>query len=153
MIKLLKNIKEPFLVINGDLLSTIEYSSFANFHKNQGVIATIGLFEKKVKIDLGVVHTNKKNQVTDYVEKPTKKYWVSMGLYMFEPKALSYIPSAQKFDLPDLIKKMTKAGENILAYRFRGRWFDIGRREDYEEASNEFIKQRELYLPQKRKPR
>ncbi|UFS69347.1 NTP transferase domain-containing protein [Geomonas sp. RF6] len=144
---LIKDLDEPFLVMNGDLLTTVDFSGLARFHRSHDGIASIGLYEKTVKIDLGIVETDEENLVSGYLEKPTLKHWVSMGIYMFDPRVLSYVPEGVRLDLPELILKLVEAGEKSVAYRFQGRWLDIGRPEDYHEAAEIFEARRQEFCP------
>ena len=85
-------------------------------------------------------------EIYDYIEKPTIKYQVSMGIYAFEPKVLEYIPSGEPFDLPDLIKTLIEHDEPVKGYHFNGYWRDIGRQEDYEQAVEEFTELKDKLL-------
>ena len=75
-----------------------------------------------------------RKKVQAYVEKPKMTSTVSMGIYVLEPRALSYIPAGGYFDFPDLVQALLEADERVGAYRYEGMWFDIGRRDDYERA-------------------
>jgi len=131
---------ETFLVMNGDILTTLNYSDLIEYHKRSGAIATIALNKRDVYIDFGVVELDEDSNITDYIEKPTLHYLVSMGIYVFEPEVLKYIPNNKKFDFPDLVKKLISAGEKVKGYIYDGYWRDIGRPEDYEKACNEIDK-------------
>jgi len=135
---LLKELDETFLVMNGDVLSDLDYTELVRFHHRQNAMATIAMYDKEIKIDLGIINTNKQHEIYDYVEKPTLTYQVSMGIYVFSKQVMQYIPQEKYFDLPDLIHTLIKAYEKILGYHFKGYWRDIGRREDYEQAIEEF---------------
>jgi NDP-sugar pyrophosphorylase family protein len=107
-------------------------------HRRSGAIATIAANTRRVKIDLGVLQFNGGDILTGYIEKPTYDYCVSMGIYVFEPAVLDYIPYYQYLDFPDLILKLIQAGEKVRGYRYDGYWQDLGRIEDYEQAVQEF---------------
>jgi NDP-sugar pyrophosphorylase family protein len=146
-IALVGDLNDTFLVMNGDLLTTIDYSKMLAAHRAANALVTVATYEKTVKIDLGVLHLSEKNEITDYIEKPTMKYAVSMGIYLFEPRVLSFIEKGARLDLPDLIKKLMAAKEKVLAYRHEGYWLDIGRHDDYQEAMREFEAHRAEFLP------
>lgn len=146
-LSLVRGLTSTFLVMNGDLLTTLDYASMVQFHREQGAVATVGLFKKRVKIDLGVIETNKDIQITGYVEKPTLDYQVSMGIYVMEPAVLPYIPSGRALDLPDLMKTLIAKKEPVIGYRFNGHWLDIGRPEDYAYATELFERERTVFLP------
>lgn len=139
-LSLIKNeLKETFLVMNGDVLSTINYSDLIKYHKESGAMATVALNRRSVYIDFGVVKINDSKTIVDYIEKPTLDYLVSMGIYVFEPDVLNYIPN-KKFDFPDLVKTLISAGKTVKGYVYDGYWLDIGRPDDYERANAEIDK-------------
>ena len=145
-LSLVAGLDEPFLVANGDVLTTLDLRSLADFHRSSNAIATIAAHVRKVKIDLGVIQSNGSNQVIGYIEKPTYEFYVSMGIYVFEPRVLPYIPYNQYLDFPDLILRLIQAGEKVASYPFDGYWQDLGRPDDYEQAIQEFEKMKPLIL-------
>jgi NDP-sugar pyrophosphorylase family protein len=144
---LVPNLSEPFLVMNGDLLTTLDYGDMIGYHRSKTAAVTVGLFSKQVKIDLGVIERTPDYRVTGYVEKPTMSYDVSMGVYVMEPSVLSHIPAGVRFDLPDLVKGLVASGEKVVGYPFEGLWLDIGRHDDYTQAVEMFEQNRDLFLP------
>jgi NDP-sugar pyrophosphorylase family protein len=149
-IALVSDLDETFLVMNGDLLTTINYSDMLKSHRERNALATIACYERDVKIDLGVIEVDSDNWVANYIEKPTYHYSVSMGIYLFEPEILEYIPQNQSLDLPELVIKLMKAGRKVNVYNFDGYWLDIGRPDDYERAVEEFAAHRSDFLPEDR---
>lgn len=137
-IALLTGLEDTFLVMNGDVLTDLNYNDLIQFHHHQNAVATIAMYDKEVKIDLGIIKTNEYHEIYDYLEKPTLVHQVSMGIYVFNKRVLRYIPHKKYFDLPDLIHALINAKEKIIGYRFKGYWRDIGRQEDYEQAIEEF---------------
>ena len=97
-------------------------------------------------IDLGVIQFNESDEITGYIEKPTYEFRVSMGLYLFEPRVLGYIPYNQYLDFPDLVLRLIGAGERVSGYPFDGYWQDLGRPDDYEQAVQEFENVRGIIL-------
>jgi NDP-sugar pyrophosphorylase family protein len=144
---LINAVDEPFLVMNGDLLTTLDYRRLWEYHSASNAIGTLAVFQRSVKIDLGVIETDEQDLVTGYIEKPTYHYRVSTGIYVFEPAVLKYIPPQQRMDMPDLILRLLAAGERVVAYPFHGNWLDIGRPDDYEQAVAEFELHRAEFLP------
>ncbi|HEX2994063.1 MAG TPA: sugar phosphate nucleotidyltransferase [Anaerolineales bacterium] len=144
---LVPNLDETFLVMNGDLLTTIDYNAMLNCHHSRGAIATLASYQRDVKIDLGVIESNSEGWIADYIEKPTYHFRVSMGIYIFEPEIMRYIPRGQRLDLPDLIKKLMAGGQQVNTFEFNGYWLDIGRHEDYEKAIGVFAENRREFLP------
>jgi len=133
---LIPNLADNFLVMNSDDLTDLDYRDFFNYHLDNKAAITIAMYTKKQQISLGVLEVDKQNQLTNYIEKPTFNFQVSMGIYAFRKQALEYIPRSSYFDFPDLIKIMLQNGEKVACYQHDGYWLDIGRPEDYEEANN-----------------
>lgn len=138
---------DTFLVANGDVLTTLDMKDLLAFHHRQGACATIAVHHRKVKIDFGVLQLNGDSTVAGYLEKPTHDYMVSMGIYVFEPAVVAYVPEKQYLDFPDLILKLIAAGEKVVAYPYEGYWQDLGRPDDYEQAANDFDGMRSQFLP------
>jgi NDP-sugar pyrophosphorylase family protein len=145
------HLTDTFLVANGDVLSLIPIHELIQFHREKGGICTIAMHQRAVKIDLGVIEMDGSNRVQNYIEKPTIDYKVSMGLYVFEPRVLDYIPKDQYLDFPDLVKKLLTAGETVIGYPYTGYWQDLGHPDDYEQAVNDFDSLRHLFLPNEKK--
>ena len=139
-------LNETFLVLNGDVLTTLDFSDIVQFHKQSGAWVTIATYNRHVKVDLGVLQLDQ-GRVVGYIEKPTYDFQVSMGIYVFEPEALQYIPVQQYFDFPDLILRLLKEGKPVASYPFNGYWQDLGRPDDYEHAIQDFATMRDQFLP------
>lgn len=137
-LSLLEGLDETFLVMNGDVLTTLNFKNLVDYHRDRGGIATIATYQRKVNIDLGVVHIDGGDLIENYTEKPTMDFNVSMGIYVFEPAVLAFIPRGEYLDFPDLVLKLIKAGEKVISYAFEGYWQDLGRHEDYQEAWKDF---------------
>jgi NDP-sugar pyrophosphorylase family protein len=133
-----EHLTDTFLVTNGDVLTTLDIRELVEAHRKSGAIATIASHMRQVKIDLGVLQMNGSAELTGYIEKPNYDFFVSMGMYVFEPGVLKYIDYNQYLDFPDLVLKMLKHGERIIGYRFDGYFQDLGRPDDYEQAVQEF---------------
>lgn len=137
-ISLIDDLNDTFLVSNGDVLTTLDYSALIDYHRSNKAIMTIAAHTRNVKIDLGVILTNEASDIVGYVEKPVYNYLVSMGVYVFEPRVLEYIPRGQYLDLPNLVLKLIGAGEKVGSFPFSGYWMDLGRPDDYEQAVKDF---------------
>lgn len=142
---LIQGLNDTFIVMNGDVLTDLDYKDLIQYHKHQGGIATIATCKRTVKIDFGVIEVNENNFLTGYIEKPTFDYRVSMGIYVFEPEVLKYIPKNQYLDFPDLVQILLKNGKRVATYPFDGYWLDIGRHDDYKRAIEEFERNRKLF--------
>lgn len=145
-IRLASDLDEDFLVMNGDLLTTIDYADMMARHKESGATVSIATFNKEVKIDLGVLES-KDGIFSDYIEKPTYNFTVSTGVYVVNRRALDLIPADTRFDMPDLILALHKRGEKVFCYSGDYQWLDIGRVDDYESAVELFEANRKAYLP------
>jgi len=129
---------ETFLAMNGDVLTTLDYGALVKYHRDSGAALTIAMRRKEVKIDLGVLETDANDTLISYNEKPRYHFDVSMGVYVYEPRVLGYIDKEGYLDFPDLVIRLLERGERVLGYRTRAFWFDIGCREDYEHALEQF---------------
>jgi len=145
-LSLLSDLNETFLVTNGDVLTTLDLKELLNFHHKQAATATIAMHRRCVKIDFGVVDCDGNHKIVGYTEKPTYNYLVSMGVYIFEPSVLAYIPYNQYLDFPDLVLRLIAAGEKVMGYPFEGYWQDLGRPDDYQQATLDFEQMRSEFL-------
>ena len=146
-LSLIGNLTSPFLVMNGDVLTTLSYSALINYHKEKAAVATIAMHQRTVDVDFGIIELNTNSKITDYIEKPRLRYVVSMGIYIFETKVLSYIKPNEKIDFPDLVRKLLANNERVIGYPSHDYWLDIGRQDDYEKAIGEFEQNRKKFLP------
>ena len=128
----IEGLESTFLVMNGDIVTSLDYADLVRFHREAGAALTIATYQKTVKIDLGVIE-GEADRVSGYIEKPTIPYRVSMGIYVYEPVVLEHIPPGQ-FDFPDVVHALISAGLPVAAYPFQGRWFDIGTVDDHARA-------------------
>ena len=119
--------------MNGDVLTTLDYEDLLAFHRRQEAALTIAMHSKRVDIDLGVIESED-SLVTDYIEKPSLRYQVSMGIYVYEERALKYLPEDGPCQFPDLVLRLIKAGERVAAYECAADWFDIGTVHEHERA-------------------
>ena len=146
-LSLINKLDETFIVTNGDVLTTLDYSELLAWHKKEEAAATIATHKRNVEIDFGIIHNDGGSRITDYIEKPTLEYLVSMGVYIFEPRVLSYIPHNQYLDFPDLVLKLIEAEEKVVGFPFSGYWQDLGRLDDYAQATTDFNAMRSQFLP------
>jgi NDP-mannose synthase len=133
-LKLMKDLDSAFIVMNGDVLTTLDFGDLVRYHHEQGNALTIATHKRSIKIDYGILHIDVARRVREFEEKPEITSAVSMGIYVMEPEVLEHIPEGIHFDFPDLVDALLKAGLPIGAYRCDELWFDIGRQEDYERA-------------------
>jgi NDP-sugar pyrophosphorylase family protein len=145
----LRDSQEPLLVINGDVLTTLDFAALRRAHLESGAVLTVATQERRVHIPYGVVDTGGEplaqraaihaaERIVAYHEKPEPSYRVSMGVYMFESAALDYLPSAGPCQFPDLVLTLLAAGEHVAGYHSEAPWFDIGTVSEYEQAVRYF---------------
>jgi NDP-sugar pyrophosphorylase family protein len=139
----IEGLDEPFLAMNGDVLTTLDYAQLMRFHEGHEGALTIATHRKNVDIDLGVIESED-GFVNEYVEKPTMRFDVSMGVYVYDPEVLELIPE-RHFDFPDVVRLMLESGRKVAAYSGPGIWFDIGTVGEHERAVAEIEKHPELF--------
>lgn len=130
-------LKEPFFVMNADLLTNINFEHFHNFHLSQKTIATMGVRNYDFQIPYGVVNINN-GEIISISEKPKYNFSVSAGIYMLSPEALNFIPDEQFFDMPSLFELIIASGQTPVSFPIHDYWLDVGRLNDYEQANSEF---------------
>jgi len=127
-----------FLAMNGDILTTLDYTALCRAHVQADNALTVATHRRTVRSEYGVLHVDggagEMQSVTGFEEKPEIPYIVSMGVYVLEPRALEHIPRGRRFDVPDLVLALLAAGERVGSYLYEGYWLDIGRHDDYEQA-------------------
>ncbi len=146
-IRMVKDLDEDFLVMNGDLLTTLDYSELFQTHLSGKAWGTIALHKREVKIDYGIVKTTEDGLLSEYIEKPTHYDYVSMGIYVLSRNCLEFIPESGKFDMPQLMMTMQRAGKTIVCYKTNCYWQDIGRFDDYQKASEDFLSDSSRFIP------
>ncbi len=133
----IEGLDETFLVCNGDLLTGLDFAALIEHHKRSGAALTVAVHRKPVKLGLGVLDIDGEGLVTKYTEKPVLHYDVSMGVYVYEPRALAYIKPGEYLDFPDLVTRLIEAGERVGAWRNDAYWLDIGNPDDYARAQED----------------
>jgi NDP-sugar pyrophosphorylase family protein len=143
----IEGLDDSFLVMNGDVLTTLDYGELLDIHREAGNVLTVASHRRTVRTEYGVLHLGGQNGDTNaivgYEEKPEIPYIVSMGIYAMEPEALDFIEAGERLDLPDLVLRLLEAGKQVGTHLFDGYWLDIGRHEDYERAMHEYHSIRE----------
>jgi len=133
-----------FLVLNGDILTDLPFRDFIKTHLDKNSPATVAAFRRSVNVDFGVI-TADDNKIIKYQEKPTYGYLVSMGIYAFNRDIIDYIPE-KKYDFPQLVNDLIKRRKNPTVFEYDGRWFDIGRPADWEQADRIFQRKSGIFL-------
>lgn len=152
---LLERPSEPVLVINGDILTTLNYREMYEFHLGRGASATIASYPREVRIDFGVLEFSKHDPhiLAGYREKPELSYQVSMGVYILDPAAWDFLTPGTPLLMPELLETMREAGRSVHCFRQPCYWLDIGRHDDYATANDIFEARRASFLgdPEKSK--
>jgi len=138
-------LNDTFLVMNGDVLTDLDFNALIEAHKSSGAVLTIAAHYQEVKIDLGVLTVGVDDELLGYVEKPRMNYEVSMGVYVYEPSVLNYIKADEYLDFPDLIELLLEAGEPVQVYHNEAFWLDIGHPDDYAKAQEIFEEKPEQF--------
>jgi len=146
-IRLIDGLKKPFIVMNGDLLTDINYADLYDYHTQGTQEATVAVIEKKIQVSLGVLDTDSNNRLVSFREKPTHTYSASMGIYVYDPSIIDLIPPETHYGFDNLMLDMLSQERTVRTCPFDGLWLDIGRHEDYEFASEMFDTHRKRFLP------
>jgi NDP-sugar pyrophosphorylase family protein len=145
-LKQLRDSDEHFLVINGDVLSNLNYRKLFDAHVEKGVQATIAVTAREPVIDYGVIQKDDQGFLENYLEKPIYRFHVSMGIYVLSRECLNFIESGEAIGMPDLFMRIKRSGGSIFCYPGNCYWMDIGRIDDYEKAQQDFEANRESFL-------
>ena len=145
-LKNINNLPKNFLVMNGDILTDLNFNKLLKQHIKNKNLFTISSHERNELIDYGLLETNKKKILTNFVEKPYKKYQVSMGVYVLNKNILQYIPKNRFFGFDNLMYKLLRLKKKVKVIKHNGYWLDIGRPSDYIAAIEQFKKIRKKLL-------
>ncbi|MDR3632614.1 MAG: sugar phosphate nucleotidyltransferase [Isosphaeraceae bacterium] len=138
---------EPVLVINGDILTTLNYGEMYKFHCERGAAATIASYPREVRIDFGVLEfANDPHIIAGYREKPEFSFQVSMGVYILDPIAWDFLAPGTPLLMPDLLEMIRKSGRSVHCFKQSCYWLDIGRHDDYATANDIFESRRASFL-------
>jgi NDP-mannose synthase len=132
-----------FIVMNGDVLTTLDYRKLVESHFERDAALTVAMHSRRVDIDLGVIESED-GIVRNYIEKPTLRYQVSMGIYVYDARALRYLPPGP-CQFPQLVHRMLAAGERVAACESDADWYDIGTVGEYERAAADVERSPEKY--------
>jgi NDP-mannose synthase len=142
-------LQDDFLVMNGDLLTTLHYKNLYSFHKEHRAAATIGLYRREVKIDFGVIETSAESKLLRYVEKPIYTFDVSMGVNVMNKEIVApYLTLGEYLDIPTLMMRLCEDGHPVYCFAEDCFWLDIGRVDDYQAATEIFESRLSEFLPE-----
>lgn len=145
-LKLVEGCEDNFLVMNGDVLTTLDYGKLLELHTEKGVKATIAAKTRESKIDFGVLKLDGEDFLSEYIEKPVYTFSVSMGVYVLSKEVRDIIKDGESIGMPDLLLRLKDSGEKVYCHRSDCYWLDIGRIDDYEKAQEEFEAKKHIFL-------
>lgn len=148
LFNILDQLPEHFLVMNGDVLTDLDYGSLLRGHIDSEAPLTVASYQRQVKIDFGCLETDGNGGIVGFTEKPTLSYRVSMGVYGLSAKTLAPYPAGLCFGFDELVLDLLARGDNPAHHDFDGYWLDIGRPDDYDEANRCFEGLRGRLLPE-----
>ena len=145
-LRLIRNLPENFMVMNGDVLTDLSYSDFYEEHVSKNNIFTISAHMREQKVDYGVLDIDANNHLSGFREKPSAEYLVSMGVYMASRRIMDFIPEGKSYGFDNLMLDLLAAGKPATVRKFSGYWLDIGRPDDYIKAIEEFEQMKPRFL-------
>jgi NDP-mannose synthase len=145
-IALIPDLNSTLLVMNGDVLTSLNYRNLIAYHNESKAIMTVGMTTQSYQNPLGYVEHDEHNTITKYVEKPVYQYDVSMGIYVIEPAVLKYIQKGKRLDIPELVNILIADNQKVAGYHSSDYWLDMGKPEDYNKVNEDFKKNRSLFV-------
>jgi dTDP-glucose pyrophosphorylase/CBS domain-containing protein len=133
-LRLLKSWDQPLLIINGDILTNVDFRALLDFHNEHQAQMTVGVRLYEMKVPYGVVETNGV-VVTSISEKPLVRTFINAGIYVLNPRVRRLIPARCRFDMTDLIASLLEKNHRVICFPIHEYWLDVGRREDYDQAT------------------
>ena len=132
-LRLMDRPQHPILVINGDILTDLNFRDMINFHVEHDAEMSVAVRKYQTRVDYGVVETDG-IKITGLAEKPTLDFFISAGIYVLEPSCFDHLPASGRFDMTDLIGNLIESNRNVISFPIREYWLDIGQRADYDKA-------------------
>ncbi|MGH7786846.1 MAG: nucleotidyltransferase family protein [Candidatus Binatia bacterium] len=145
-LRLIRDLSDPFLLLNGDVLTTLSFRALLDEHLRRGCLATVAITRREAELRYGVVELGPDARIVGYREKPLTPVHVAMGIGVFQRRIVDRIPAGGKFDVPDLLQTLIAAGEPIAAYQSSDYWMDIGCAGDFEVAQRDFTADPDRFL-------
>ena len=144
---LVGGLDETFLVTSGDILTSLDYRQLVAHHRRRGAVLTVGIHERRQRLDVGVVELDAQDSVRAYLEKPELCHLVSMGVYVCEPEILRYVVPRVRLDMPELVARLLAAGRPVVGFRSDAHWLDVGVFQEHARASELFASHPGMFLP------
>lgn len=137
-LSLIDGLDEPFLVMNADVLTDLGFDELYDFHVATDAALSLALHPEEMQVDFGVVDLDARGRVTGFGEKPRHVHNLNMGVYVLSPAVLDLLPRERFVDMPDLVRCAMGARMPVHGYLHRGKWLDLGRTTDFNQASEEY---------------
>jgi NDP-sugar pyrophosphorylase family protein len=145
-LRFIDGLADTFLVMNGDILTDLDYRKLLAAHRRKKALATIATYHREVNVDFGVLEPDAEGRIRAFREKPTYPFEVSMGIYAFQKEILRFVPEGGAFGFDELMLAMIAEGAPVYSCLHGGYWLDIGRPDDYERSIVEFERYKDLFL-------
>ena len=145
-LRLISDLPDHFMVMNGDILTDLDFAGFYGQHVADNHIFTISSHRRQQVIDYGVLETDGLQSLVGFREKPKTDYEVSMGIYMVSRSVLDFIPENQRYGFDDLMIDLIKADKKVRVKNYDGYWLDIGRPDDYMQAIEQFERMKKTFI-------
>ena len=142
-LRLVKDLPENFIVMNGDILTNLDFAAFYDAHADADALMSISAAEREQVIDYGVLKLDAQGVMNGFEEKPRIPYLVSMGVYCLNRRILPFIPEGRPFGFDNLVLKLLDEERPARVVRHQGYWLDIGRPDDYHRAVEDWPKLRQ----------
>jgi NDP-mannose synthase len=143
-IRHIKNLDETFLMMNGDILTDLNFRDLFDLHIKKQADLTVAAHKRTQNVNYGILEYTSDGMLTKFLEKPSYKFNVSMGIYILSHKIISLIPDQGYFDFPDLVQNLLIEKRKIYCFPYKGYWMDIGRPDDYEQAIDDYEKMKDF---------
>ncbi|MFC1478319.1 sugar phosphate nucleotidyltransferase [Candidatus Margulisiibacteriota bacterium] len=137
-VTLIDDLPDDFLLMNGDLLTDINYREFFEYHQKNKNDVTVASYKRKQNIDFGIIEANADNEIIGFAEKPDYDFGVSMGIYIIKRKVIEKLPKGKPYGFDNLMLDGIASDMKMQVMPFQGYWLDIGRPDDYEQANKDF---------------
>lgn len=146
-LRLIANLPEHFLLMNGDVLTDLDFRKLYRSHVSENRLFTIAAARRKHTIDYGVLEVDQRSVLVGFKEKPAAEYLVSMGVYIVSRRVLDLVPADRRYGFDDLMRDLLAQRANVHVHPHSGYWLDIGRPDDYMQAIDGFEQRRRQFLP------
>ncbi len=143
-IRHIEKLDETFLMMNGDILTDLNFRMLFDMHMEKEADLTVAAHERTQDVNYGILEYNDDGSLTKFSEKPSYRLNVSMGVYIISRKVIPLIPAQGYFDFPDLVRNLLAAKRKIYCFPYKGYWMDIGRPDDYEQATDDYAKMKDF---------